>query len=859
MDIDLGRLEESVLPLVTKPNRYLSPISRAGRPEYEDAEARLCLLVPAPVERALSRPGTASVVDALETAGGRERTHVDTAFLPAEDLEAALREHGLPLFGLAARRALREYPVILAVPGGVLELPDLAAMLELGGLPLRAADRGPEAPLVVLAGPVSLTPGAVLPFVDAVAVGDPEAFAADLVEAARAGGREAARGRLAGLPGVMLSDPGARPAPADPQFTAPGPVGARWLESLPPVPLGIFDPLIETEAGGVAVELVRPRGVEDSASEPAPLRVRSLERTLRETEAAVAASGQGEILLTPDSADRHPDLVPLLEAMNQRFGAHAVQLRLGEVDPDRLVPPLARELCKGRRTRLDFGVLAPSARLREETGRPLGRDALIEAAGTALRGGWSAVRFRVLVGLPGETRADREEWVETVEAVRDLRIRGGSSPRIGLEAVPFVPRPHTPLASAPVPDPGAVAETVEGWRARLARRKVKVGLRDPWAAAAEAALLRGAPGSAEVVEAVARSGARRQTDPDAFAARRWEEILTRHGLDPASAADGTAPPWYPILDDPPVPSGRGGSTTERRSHAPGTSGEAAVPPGFGAPAWMVGRRPRRAARGREARQAERYRLRFSKDEPARFSAHLDVTRSLERAFRKAQLPLAMTQGKDRRPKLSFGPPLPLGMTSEAEYLDVVFAREVPESFVNSLNEALPDGLRVTAQAPIRNEPDSLNSAIQIADYDVSFSDTLIRSALGGPSFETLAARLQAGLDRARSARTLEVTKVRGEESRTFNARPSLIRGAVARDDGGRPYLTLRLTLNRPDSVRPELLTSVLCDWADFDERLLRVHRSGLHIPGRNDVLDPLDVVASGFAWWRQTVRGGAVS
>jgi radical SAM-linked protein len=280
--------------------------------------------------------------------------------------------------------------------------------------------------------------------------------------------------------------------------------------------------------------------------------------------------------------------------------------------------------------------------------------------------------------------------------------------------------------------------------------------------------------------------------------------------------------------------------------------------GFGVPAWAGGRRPKRAARGKEMRQADRFRLRFSKDEPLRFSSHLDVTRAFQRAFRKSQLPVARSGGKDRRPKVSFGPPLPLGMTSGAEFLDVTFQKEVPESFVRSLNQSLVEGLTVVAGAPVRTEPDSLNSAIQIASYEVSFSDTVIEEYLGGIGFDDLKVRLEETLSEVLASNELLVTKVRGDVSRTFNARPSLRRAEVVRDDGGRPALSLQLTLNRPDSVRPELLTATLINWAKIDERLLRVHRSGLHIPGRNKDFDPLEVVAPGFRWWRQQVRKGTV-
>jgi hypothetical protein len=126
-------------------------------------------------------------------------------------------------------------------------------------------------------------------------------------------------------------------------------------------------------------------------------------------------------------------------------------------------------------------------------------------------------------------------------------------------------------------------------------------------------------------------------------------------------------------------------------------------------------------------------------------------------------------------------------------------------------------------------------------------------------FDELKARLERRVDAVTASRSLPIEKVRKDQTVTVDARPSLLLAHVLRDDGGRPVLTVRLTLNRPNSVRPELLVSVLIDWVRIDERLLRVHRTHLYIPGKDGMLDPLQVVSADFAWWRQPIPGEAVS
>jgi radical SAM-linked protein len=756
-------------------------------------------------------------------------------FVPERDFETQLRERGLPLFGLRSRSPLSRFDVLVALLRTPLDLPDLLNLLERGAVPVRARERGPHDPIVFVAGEAALTPACLWSAADGCLPGDPEAFVGDLVtwmeDGAEQGWERATRlFRASEHDGFMVHE---AKSPTRKTADTPALAVARWLAALPPVPP---DGLFPHGARGdeVAVEVSRPRGIE--AGPDASHRFRPLEVAVQECEALVAATGCGGIVLS--GASRYPHLIPLLEALNQKLSAHRVTVRPQSLDLSLLRPSLARELNKGRRAELTLAPMEVSARLREAAGRPFTREDWVEAAATALKGGWKGMRFRAVLGSPGETEADRRECLEVLEEVSGLRGRKTHHPRLTLEVVPFVPPPGTRWeGDAPV-DPELFEKTVDAWRERLQRHRIKVEAGSPHRAAVLAAMMRGDAGWGEAAEAVARAGGRRQGEEEGFSRELWES-----GRASALPAREDVP-WFRVVSD-------------ETAAAPAVRSRPVLRDGFGIPAWSSGRRPKRSARGKE-RKAERFRLRFAKDERLRFVSHLDVTRAFSRAFRMSQLPVAVSNGKERRLRVAFGPPLPLGMTSDAEYLDITFVREVPESFVKSMNECLPEGLVVAGCAPIRTEAASLNSAIEIAGYEVSFSDTVITDFMGGITFDELKARLETRINGILASERFEVTRIRGEEKRTFNARPSLKRANVVRDDGGRPVVELTLTMNQPQSARPELVTTTLVDWTEVDERLLRVHRRGLFIPGREKDLDPLDVVVSGFAWWRQPVRGGTV-
>ncbi len=93
------------------------------------------------------------------------------------------------------------------------------------------------------------------------------------------------------------------------------------------------------------------------------------------------------------------------------------------------------------------------------------------------------------------------------------------------------------------------------------------------------------------------------------------------------------------------------------------------------------------------------RAKYAKEGMMKYLSHLDLVRLFERAFRRAEIPLAFSQGFNPHPIVSFASPLSIGVSSEAEYFDLVLSKAMHEAeFVRKLNHTLPEGIRlVTAK------------------------------------------------------------------------------------------------------------------------------------------------------------------
>jgi len=116
---------------------------------------------------------------------------------------------------------------------------------------------------------------------------------------------------------------------------------------------------------------------------------------------------------------------------------------------------------------------------------------------------------------------------------------------------------------------------------------------------------------------------------------------------------------------------------------------------------------------------QRLRIRFSRGEEIKFISHLDIMRLWQRALHRAEIPLAYTEGFNPHPRISLAAPLAVGVTSQAELMDIFCSKWVsPHFFTNAVSQQLPPGIEILQVYSVAPTIPSLQSQVGYAEYEV---------------------------------------------------------------------------------------------------------------------------------------------
>jgi radical SAM-linked protein len=213
-------------------------------------------------------------------------------------------------------------------------------------------------------------------------------------------------------------------------------------------------------------------------------------------------------------------------------------------------------------------------------------------------------------------------------------------------------------------------------------------------------------------------------------------------------------------------------------------------------------------------QPEKYHLRlvFAKKAQIKYISHLDLALAWERALRRAQIPLAYSQGFNPRPKIQFASGLPLGATGSAEILDMVMTQPLePAEAVAMIAPKLPLGIGLVSVEEVPAKSPTLQILLHQAEYRVMVETGLPE------------AELRQRIDQLLAAPEIIRTRQRKQQPEEFDMRPWLHDLRLDSLGGGDAVLHMRLTTGQHGNLRPETVLEALGlaeSWADIERTRL---------------------------------------
>ncbi len=738
-------LECDFFPFVEKPIRYIGNELHIIRKDLDSRDLYGVLCFPEIYDIGMSHFGSQLLYHVVNK---EETWALSRCYHPWIDAEKILREKNISLFDLEYYQPLIEADWLGFTVQYELQYTNLINMLDLANIPQLQTERESSHPLIIAGGPCMINPEPLADFLDALVIGDGESTLPELCRIMADGKKDGASKEevlvsFANIDGVYVpklvktKKEGPFFVPSSLSNTAPVRAAKEKHLANTNYPEKPLVPLMEVVHHRLAVEVMRgcTRGCRfcSAGSYYRPVRERSAETIVQEISSGCDATGWEKVGLLSLSTADYSHLEPLLQGVRALKDSCHLSLSIPSTRIDALSPDQFKELneiCLA--TSFTIAPEAGSQRLRNVINKDFTEEIILEMVETLCRNNIQTIKLYFMIGLPTELQEDIEAIITLVDTIAELVRSISRRTMINVSLSPFSPKPHTPFqweALEPSAQLNQKGHTVK--QALKKRKNVRVSYRNADLTVLETILARGDRAMSAVIQEAWRLGARFDGWDELFNLARWQQAAANLGIDFAVYTN-TIPekqtlPWSSVslgisqsfLRSEWEKAQVGTITADCRSgpcSQCGVCGLHGVQRKKLEPSSIT--TPFQRRKPTPVTPVEKpfyYRLTYAKDASIRFISHRDMITLFHRAIKGAHIPVVYSQGFHPHPRISFGPPLPMGTCGDNELFDIMCSEQVTidRDFLSSF---LPNGITIKKCRLLPGKPESLNAAILAATY-----------------------------------------------------------------------------------------------------------------------------------------------